>query len=342
MTEKLEQAPRGIIIRPLYHNKKDEDMVQHILCLLNSVGVRNLDIRFIRIFARSGCAKVGLRSKDVEDYAVKVLKEVKSLMSLYDLRLLTDRPKWLKVDRMASFKIVPVGTTTTPQVIVSNSQPRAWAQKSTGAMQRDGQPSTSTETIDRMSTETSFSSHQEPSLRPAVLTAATSTPSLPPCGCPETVFYFVNQTIGPRTRQNAFVPAKGFDSLPQRVQNLLGRHLCGFLNSEGGVLYIGVQDYGVVEGVDMGGSLEKQLLENVAAAADNIEPRVFPDEYSVNFAKVKDENGNTLQNKKVVEVCVKPRRPAEGVYAYKRRIYMQRDCSLDFLGVVGSCLNGVP
>ena len=161
------------------------------------------------------------------------------------------------------------------------------------------------------------------------LHAKTSTPSMLPCGCPETVFYHMHQHIGAETRHAEF--KRGGIWRDQRMFRLMvGKYVCGFLNSEGGTIFFGVTDDGRVRGIQMDAQLEDDLRSDVDFAVENmLDPRVDPSEYSVNFARVMEDNGQLSGDLRVMEVCVKPRRPSRDIrYSCANVVYLRRDGSL--------------
>ncbi|GFR95762.1 schlafen-like protein 1 [Elysia marginata] len=157
----------------------------------------------------------------------------------------------------------------------------------------------------------------------------TSTPTVTACGCPETVFYHYQQHIGTETRHAEF--KRGGAVFEQtEFRWMIGKYMCGFLNSEGGTIYFGVSDDGKVLGINVDATLEDVVRQDVNFAAQSlIEPRVASSEYSVNFAGVMKPNGQLEQGLKVLEVCVKPRRPPKhGRYSCGDCVYIKRDGSL--------------
>ncbi|KAK0056923.1 schlafen-like protein 1 [Biomphalaria pfeifferi] len=96
-----EQQKFGVIIGPLRLEQSPDETAKNIFRLLNCVGIRCVDTAKISVNPEVGYAVVEFYQKSVEDYAMKVLKEVQSIMNLYDLRRLTDKPQHLKAARLS-------------------------------------------------------------------------------------------------------------------------------------------------------------------------------------------------------------------------------------------------
>jgi hypothetical protein len=175
---------------------------------------------------------------------------------------------------------------------------------------------------------------QGPALRstskPATVSAQTSTPIMTPCGCPDTVFYNQFQHIGTETRYAEFKKG-GVIQEEGAFRNTVARYACGFLNSEGGTLYLGVNDNGIVLGIKANASLEETLRQDIDFAIGLIEPDVEKAAYSVNFARIMETNGDFAPDLKVLEICVKPKVAPINRHSYNGVVYIRRDGSLQAL-----------
>ena len=171
------------------------------------------------------------------------------------------------------------------------------------------------------------------------LHAKTSTPAVPPCGCPETIFYHLQQHIGTETRHAEFKRG-GIVREQGLFRSMVGKYVCGFLNSEGGTLYFGVSDDGKVLGIKVDSALEETLREDVDFAVRSlIEPEVDPSEYSVNFARIMKPDGELSEDLRVMEVCVKPRTPPKrDRFSCDNVVYIRRDGSLQATARTGRTL----
>lgn len=166
--------------------------------------------------------------------------------------------------------------------------------------------------------------------KPIMISAKTSTPLLNPCDCPETIFYHQFQHIGTETRYAEFKKG-GVISDQGAFKAIIARYTCGFLNSEGGTLYFGVSDEGIVLGITVDKALEETLRMDIDFAIRLIEPSVEKYEYSINFARVMMPTEEISPDLKVLEVCVKPHQPPINRYSFNDVVYLRRDGSLQVL-----------
>ncbi|GFO41383.1 schlafen-like protein 1 [Plakobranchus ocellatus] len=103
MPQSSNQEEFGFFIGPL-KKKHPDKIANRLFRLLNCVGIKCSDVTMISVNPHDGFARVQLLSDSVEDYALKALQEVRAVMDLYDLRLLTEKPQNLMVERIGSRK----------------------------------------------------------------------------------------------------------------------------------------------------------------------------------------------------------------------------------------------
>lgn len=90
----------GVYFGPTYKGKNADQLATHVFKMLTALGVRCSDISCVLINTKLGYAKITVCKSECEDYLVKVLPEVKSIMSLFNLRLLMENPKHMRVVRI--------------------------------------------------------------------------------------------------------------------------------------------------------------------------------------------------------------------------------------------------
>jgi predicted DNA-binding antitoxin AbrB/MazE fold protein len=90
----------GILISPLKKNKSADESAVNVFKLLKKLGLKHGDISRLYINPKFGLAKVELFQADCEDYLIKVLKEVRSIMSVFNLRKLVENPELMVVVRI--------------------------------------------------------------------------------------------------------------------------------------------------------------------------------------------------------------------------------------------------
>ncbi|KAK6167774.1 hypothetical protein SNE40_021725 [Patella caerulea] len=160
------------------------------------------------------------------------------------------------------------------------------------------------------------------------LDAATSVSGLTPSVTGK--FYRLNDKLGNETRNVEFKEGRG--NYKHSVLNEhVGKYVCGFINSlEGGTLFVGVNDKGLIQGVICSQQEEDCLRLKIDQAIKQIDPSIFPQMYSVSFIPVLN-NGTFSDNLKVIEVNVHPSEPHDELYEFKGSVYVRRDGSIQSL-----------
>lgn len=173
-------------------------------------------------------------------------------------------------------------------------------------------------------------------------TAATSTTGLPApaqvsttTSTPGTLqglslaFYRLGGVVGRESRHSEFKAGGMVFKERGWLQDTVGKYVCGFLNStEGGVLYIGVNDSGKVIGFPCTQAQEDDFRLLIDEALKNIEPTIFPDKYKVRFVPVMQEDGQLSDTLQVLEVQVLALNSLKNLYLFRDNAYMRRDGSL--------------
>ncbi|RUS81185.1 hypothetical protein EGW08_011050 [Elysia chlorotica] len=108
MCESSNQEEFGFLMWSLKRSKPDK-LANRMFCLLSCIGINCADVTMISLDMQNKFAKVQLSSADAEDYAIKALREKRAVMALFDLRLLTDKPQCLKVERIGARKFAAQG-----------------------------------------------------------------------------------------------------------------------------------------------------------------------------------------------------------------------------------------
>lgn len=78
----------------------------------------------------------------------------------------------------------------------------------------------------------------------------------------------------------------GGEYLSLAFKHHLRRYVCAFLNSEGGSLFVGVEDSGLVRGVPCSHRDEDRVRLLVDSILQGFQPQVFPDAYRLSFIPV--------------------------------------------------------
>ncbi|CAL1541851.1 unnamed protein product [Lymnaea stagnalis] len=330
----------GLFIRPLFtsHVISEDEMVTRLLALLDAVGMRSVDITFIRINSKGACAKVGLSSVVAEDYAIQTQMDRNYLQHLYDLSQITDCVDLLRIDRLEKFihleasDIKPKKCATPPEC----HEPRS---------------------------PTKMTTPRPPRVH---LVKKTSTPKIHPCGCPQTPHYILGEGLGSENRHFIYLWMETSWRDLEGFSEDVGVNVCGFLNSGGGVMCVGVEGYGKVSGTLFSEQQQRQVSGWMSEVVKRIKPGIGEDEYSLRFvsvfeltaeqgekgkggapgakqaagsrqapgAKQAPPSGAEFERRdtgrRVLEICVKPSEPVtypENLYSYCDKLYLRRDGS---------------
>ncbi|XP_006812813.1 uncharacterized protein LOC102804229 [Saccoglossus kowalevskii] len=140
----------------------------------------------------------------------------------------------------------------------------------------------------------------------------------------EGLSYSLGQKLGNENRHLEFKTGGG-EYLRKILKEHISKYVCGFLNSEGGSLLIGVGDDGTVHGVHCDQMKEDRVRRDVDFVIKMFKPHIFPELYSINFIPVRNQRLGSL---KVVKITVK-----EGISNTlyengKGEVYIRRDGSI--------------
>ncbi|XP_019592657.2 schlafen-like protein 1 [Rhinolophus sinicus] len=96
---------------------------------------------------------------------------------------------------------------------------------------------------------------------------------------------FQGAFLGSETRNLEFKRGGG-EYLSLTFKHHVRRYVCAFLNSEGGSLFVGVEDSGLVQGIRCGHRDEDRVRLLVDSILQGFRPQVFPDAYTLTFIPV--------------------------------------------------------
>uniref|UniRef100_A0A8D0GLQ5 Schlafen like 1 n=1 Tax=Sphenodon punctatus TaxID=8508 RepID=A0A8D0GLQ5_SPHPU len=115
---------------------------------------------------------------------------------------------------------------------------------------------------------------------------------------------FYGAFLGSETRNVEFKRGGG-EYLTLTLKHHVRKYTCAFLNSEGGSLFVGVEDSGFVHGVRCGHRDEDRVRLLIDSILKGFKPQVFPDAYTLRFIPViKAEDSGILL--KVIRLSVHP------------------------------------
>uniref|UniRef100_A0A8D0GN96 Schlafen like 1 n=1 Tax=Sphenodon punctatus TaxID=8508 RepID=A0A8D0GN96_SPHPU len=140
---------------------------------------------------------------------------------------------------------------------------------------------------------------------------------------------FYGAFLGSETRNVEFKRGGG-EYLTLTLKHHVRKYTCAFLNSEGGSLFVGVEDSGFVHGVRCGHRDEDRVRLLIDSILKGFKPQVFPDAYTLRFIPViKAEDSGILL--KVIRLSVHPPKQQAEPLLYETdqgEVYLRRDGSI--------------
>lgn len=103
---------------------------------------------------------------------------------------------------------------------------------------------------------------------------------------------FQGAFLGSETRNVEFKRGGG-EYLSLAFKHHVRRYVCAFLNSEGGSLFVGVEDSGLVQGIHCSHRDEDRVRLLVDSILQSFRPQVFPDAYTLTFIPVVSTSTHT-------------------------------------------------
>ncbi|KAH0631280.1 hypothetical protein JD844_005560 [Phrynosoma platyrhinos] len=139
---------------------------------------------------------------------------------------------------------------------------------------------------------------------------------------------FYGAFMGNETRNMEFKRGGG-DYLTVTLKHHVRKYACAFLNSEGGSLFVGVEDNGLVRGVRCDHKDEDRVRLLIDSVLKGFKPQVFPAAYTLSFIPVikAEDTGIFL---KVIRLSIHPpQEHRELLYETDQgEVYLRRDGSI--------------
>lgn len=140
---------------------------------------------------------------------------------------------------------------------------------------------------------------------------------------------FYGAFLGSETR-NAEFKRGGSDYLTVTLKHHVRKYMCAFLNSEGGSLFVGVEDNGLVRGIRCDHKDEDRVRLLIDSLLKGFKPQVFPAAYTLSFIPViKAEDTDIFL--KVIRISVHSSKQYGEPLLYETdqgEIYLRRDGSI--------------
>uniref|UniRef100_A0A8D0DKC3 Schlafen like 1 n=1 Tax=Salvator merianae TaxID=96440 RepID=A0A8D0DKC3_SALMN len=140
---------------------------------------------------------------------------------------------------------------------------------------------------------------------------------------------FYGAFIGSETRNVEFKRGSG-EYLSGTLKHHVRKYVCAFLNSEGGSLFVGVEDNGLVRGVRCDHKDEDRVRLLIDSLLKGFKPQVFPTAYTLTFIPVikAEDTGIFL---KVIRLSVHPSKQQGEPLLYETdqgEVYLRREGSI--------------
>ena len=122
-------------------------------------------------------------------------------------------------------------------------------------------------------------------------------------------FFYKDEKI--KENRNQVIEFKNY-SFPLNEENSdeIKRHLCSFLNSEGGRLYIGIDEKNIVKGITLNYKKRDNLRNSLVNLTYDFYPKCRVDKIFVYFIPIKDpKTKNFIQKKYIIKIRVYPGDP---------------------------------
>ena len=122
-------------------------------------------------------------------------------------------------------------------------------------------------------------------------------------------FFYKDEKI--KENRNQVIEFKNY-SFPLNEENSdeIKRHLCSFLNSEGGRLYIGIDETNIVKGITLNYKKRDNLRNSLVNLTYDFYPKCRVDKIFVYFIPIKDpKTKNFIQKKYIIKIRVYPGDP---------------------------------
>ncbi|XP_049631476.1 schlafen-like protein 1 [Suncus etruscus] len=139
---------------------------------------------------------------------------------------------------------------------------------------------------------------------------------------------FQGAFLGTESRNVEFKRGSG-EYLSLTFKHHIRRYMCAFLNSEGGSLFVGVEDSGIVRGTRCTQRDEDRVRLLVDSILQGFRPQVFPDAYTLTFIPVVSTTSNIPLKVIRLSVCT-PKAPAEPLLyeTDQGEVFLRRDGSI--------------
>lgn len=112
------------------------------------------------------------------------------------------------------------------------------------------------------------------------------------------------------------------------VVDIVIPYLSAFLNAEGGTLYYGIENNGIISGVKLTREVRDQFSLALDNAAHSFHPQLTHDDYKLEFKPLFRQTGSQISGLYVIELSVSSGKREEVYLTNKNKAYIKRDASI--------------
>ena len=117
---------------------------------------------------------------------------------------------------------------------------------------------------------------------------------------------------------------------------MISTYVCAFLNTDGGTLYYGISDSGIITGIKLMRRVRDLFTVNFDVLLNRFRPSVGPDLCKIKYFNVYNKDRQAIPNTYVIEIIVNKGSQDMIYYTHKEEAYIKRDSSISLLK--GPCL----
>lgn len=147
----------------------------------------------------------------------------------------------------------------------------------------------------------------------------------------ERTYYILKEELKKyEDRKTEFKSCKGVFRI-NIAADIIAPYVSAFLNTEGGILFYGIKDSGVVEGISLSRKERDQFLLALDMNFQKFNPQIMHEEYQITFKQIKDKGFKDIPDLYVIEFRVNKGKKDSVYFTHKNETYIRRDASIILL-----------
>lgn len=107
------------------------------------------------------------------------------------------------------------------------------------------------------------------------------------------------------------------------INSNVGEYICSFLNSNGGCIFYGITNDGIVQGVNVNRQQKDEIRKSINNAINSIEPKISADIISIEFKNIYSKDKQKINDNYIIEVHVDRPLDKKDIYVYKNEIHIR-------------------